>query len=135
MHLAHEKFTDLHEYVIGPRLCPTKPHPITKEQVPLTIGHELSGIVEEVGSSVTKYKPGDRIVVEPIIYDGICGACKSGHFNCCSSNGFIGISGYGGGLSEHMVLDEQYLWPLPEGISLQVGGKFAPLQTERFPHN
>jgi threonine dehydrogenase-like Zn-dependent dehydrogenase len=96
----------------------------------LTIGHELSGIVEEVGASVTKYKPGDRVVVEPIIYDGTCGACKSGHLNCCYSNGFIGISGYGGGFAEHIVLDEQYLTPLPDGVSLQIGGKYLLLEDD-----
>ena len=89
----------------------------------MTLGHELSGIVEEVGEGVSRYKPGDRVVLEPIIFDGTCGACKDGHFNCCSSNGFVGVSGYGGGLSEHMVLDEKYLYPLPDDIPLQVGGK------------
>jgi D-arabinose 1-dehydrogenase-like Zn-dependent alcohol dehydrogenase len=103
-------------------LCPIKPHPITKEQIPLTLGHELSAIVEAVGSSVIKYKPGDRVVVEPIIYDGTCGSCVKGHFNTCYSGGFIGLSGYGGGLAEHMVLDEQYLNHLPDSISLEVGG-------------
>lgn len=116
---------DLHEYAIGPKLCPIKPHPITKEQIPVIIGHELSGIVEEVDPSVTKYKPGDRVVVEPIIYDGTCGACKSGYLNCCYSGGFVGISGYGGGFAEHLVLDEKYLSPLPDGVSLQVGGKYT----------
>jgi len=119
--------TDLHEYAIGPRLCPTKPHPITKEQIPLTLGHELSGIVEEVGESVERFKPGDRVVLEPIIYDGTCEACQDGHLNCCVSNGFIGVSGYGGGFSEHLVLDEKYFSPLPDGISLQVGALIEPL--------
>jgi threonine dehydrogenase-like Zn-dependent dehydrogenase len=116
---------DLHEYAAGPMLCPTTPHPITKEQIPLTLGHELSAIVEEVGSSVTKYKTGDRVVVEPIIYDGTCGPCVKGHFNSCYSGGFIGLSGMGGGLSEHMVLHERYLNHLPDSISLEVGGRVA----------
>jgi threonine dehydrogenase-like Zn-dependent dehydrogenase len=104
-------------------LCPTKPHAITKEQIPLTLGHELSGIVEEVGEGVTRYKPGDRVVLEPVIYDETCGACKAGYFNCCISGGFVGVSGYGGGFSEHLVLDAKYFSPLPNGVSLQVGGK------------
>ena len=83
---------DLHEYLGGPNLCPTTPHPITGEQVPLTFGHEFSGVVEEVGEGVTEYKRGDRVVVQPIIYDGTCGACQEGLINCCYSNGFVGLS-------------------------------------------
>jgi threonine dehydrogenase-like Zn-dependent dehydrogenase len=114
---------DLHEYAAGANLCPKTAHPITGEKVPLTLGHEFSGIVEEVGSNVTKFKSGDRVVLEPIIFDGTCNACKVGHYNCCSSNGFVGISGYGGGFSEQFVIDENYLNHLPDGIPLQVGGK------------
>lgn len=84
---------DLHEYLGGPNLCPTTPHPITGEQVPLTFGHEFSGTIEEVGEGVTDYKRGDRVVVQPIIYDGTCGACQEGLINCCYSNGFVGLSG------------------------------------------
>lgn len=84
---------DLHEYLGGPNLCPTTPHPITGETVPLTFGHEFSGTIEEVGEGVTDYKPGDRVAVQPIIYDDTCGACESGLHNCCWSNGFVGLSG------------------------------------------
>jgi len=96
--------TDLHEYLDGPNICPTTPHPITGEKVPLTLGHEFSGVIEEVGEGVHDYRPGDRVVVQPIIYDGTCGACLEGLINCCYSNGFIGLSGWGGGLAEHIVV-------------------------------
>jgi threonine dehydrogenase-like Zn-dependent dehydrogenase len=106
----------------GPILYPATPHPITGESVPITIGHEFSGIVEEVASDVTKFKVGDRVVLEPIIFDGDCSACQEGFFNCCAKNGFVGVSGYGGGFAETIVLDEKYLNFLPEGVSLQAGG-------------
>jgi len=83
----------------GPSLCPTTPHPITNETVPLTIGHEFSGIIEELGQGVSdKYTRGQRVVVQPIIYCGECGSCKDGIPNCCDKNGFVGLSGWGGGL-------------------------------------
>jgi threonine dehydrogenase-like Zn-dependent dehydrogenase len=115
--------SDLHEYLGGPGLCPTTPHPITKETVPLTFGHEFSGIIEEVGEGVTDYKIGDRVVVQPIIYDGTCGACLEGLQNCCWSNGFIGLSGWGGGLAEHIVVPTSTLYHLPDNVSLEIGGK------------
>ena len=72
---------------------PTTPHPITNEKVPLTLGHEFSGIVEEIGEGVLDIKVGSRVAVQPIIYDGTCNACKEGYINCCDNNGFIGLSG------------------------------------------
>lgn len=84
---------DLHEYLGGANIMPTTPHPITHEKVPLTMGHEFSGIVEEVGEGVHDMKVGERVVVQPIIYDGTCGACKAGFINCCDKNGFVGLSG------------------------------------------
>ena len=72
---------------------PTTPHPITKEKVPLTIGHEFSGTVEEVGEDVHDLEVGSRVVIQPIIYDGTCNACKEGFINGCDNNGFVGLSG------------------------------------------
>jgi threonine dehydrogenase-like Zn-dependent dehydrogenase len=114
--------TDLHEYIGGPNLCPTSPHPITGEQVPVTFGHEFSGIIEEVGEDVTDRKVGDRVAIQPIIYDGTCGACEQGFINCCYNNGFIGISGWAGGLSEHAVVPAASAIPLPDNVSLEIGG-------------
>ncbi|KAF2130997.1 sorbitol dehydrogenase [Dothidotthia symphoricarpi CBS 119687] len=119
--------SDLHEYLGGPGLCPTTPHPITGESVPVTFGHEFSGIVEEVGEGVAEYKTGDRVVVQPIIYDGTCGACEEGLQNCCWSNGFVGLSGWGGGLADHIVLPTSTLYHLPDNVPLEIGALVEPL--------
>lgn len=84
---------DLHEYLGGANIIPTSPHPITKEKAPLTLGHEFSGVIEEVGDDVHDIQIGQRVSVQPIIYDGTCGACRDGLINCCDNNGFIGLSG------------------------------------------
>jgi len=50
---------------------------------PFVIGHEGAGIVEAVGSSVTRVKPGDRVLVNWLPADGTCPTCLSGHPNLC----------------------------------------------------
>lgn len=115
--------SDLHEYLGGASIIPTTPHPITNEKVPLTLGHEFSGTIEEVGEDVHDIKVGCRVVVQPIIYDGTCNACKEGYINCCDNNGFVGLSGWGGGLSEHVVVPRKAVYEIPDSISMEVGGK------------
>ena len=129
--------TDLHEYLGGPSLCPEEtPHPITGETVPLTFGHEFSGKIEEVGEGVSeRFKVGDRVVVQPIIYDDECGACKEGFVNCCNKNGFIGLSGWGGGLAEHIVVPEYAVFHVPDNVSLDVAGKSVVALLRRICHS
>ncbi|KAF9768926.1 hypothetical protein IL306_013718 [Fusarium sp. DS 682] len=121
--------TDVHEYLGGNNLIPKPgtPHGITGETSPLTLGHEFSGIVEEVGSKVTRLQKGDRVCVQPIIYDNECGSCKRGLVNCCDKNGFIGLSGWGGGLCETTVVPQDAVKKLPDNVSLEVGALVEPL--------
>lgn len=69
------------------------------------------------------WKVGDRVCVQPIIFCGDCGACKAGAPNCCYSNGFVGLSGWGGGLAEHLVVPEYCVQKIPDNVSLEVAGK------------
>lgn len=121
--------SDLHEYLDGPILMPEpeRPHPISKETLPLTMGHEFSGVVEETGAGVSGVRPGDRVCVLPLMYDGSCGACVRGIVNCCDSRGVVGVSGWGGGLSESVVLPERCVKKLPDNVPLEVGALVEPL--------
>lgn len=84
---------DLHEYTSGPVLIPKETHPITGEKMPITMGHEFSGIIEAVGDDVNGLAQGQRAVVRPTIFDENCSACKQGCEHCCRNIGFIGLSG------------------------------------------
>jgi L-iditol 2-dehydrogenase len=57
-------------------------------EYPFTVGHEGAGIVEKIGSSVTKVKPGDRIAVEPAMSCGECDQCKAGRPHTCRNSVF-----------------------------------------------
>ena len=50
----------------------------------ITVGHEMVGIVEEVGNAVTKVKPGDRVTVNVETFCGECFFCKKGYVNNCT---------------------------------------------------
>ena len=121
--------SDLHEFLVGPETIPAvgNPHPITGEVVPIVLGHEFAGHVVEVGEGVDDVAVGDRVVVEPIIRDNTCPACRSGDYNMCPQIGFHGISGGGGGLAEFTVVPRYMVHTLPDGISTEIGALVEPL--------
>ena len=58
---------------------------VPKAEIGITVGHELVGVVEAVGSEVTKVKPGDRVAVNVETFCGECFYCKRGYVNNCTS--------------------------------------------------
>ena len=121
--------SDLHLYHAGPMPpAPTAdtPHPISGETLPVVLGHEFSGIVEEIGEGVQGLAVGDSVVVEPLMVDGTCPACKAGKYNLCEKMGFIGISGRGGGLSEHIVVERRWVHPVGD-MPLDQAAMIEPL--------
>jgi len=56
-------------------------------------GHEAVGIVEEVGPGVTKFKPGDRVVIYAVISCGKCEYCARGETGCCEGTNRGGKKG------------------------------------------
>lgn len=103
--------TDLHEYLEGPIFIspPGSPHPLSHETAPVTLGHEFSGTVDEVGEGVTRFAVGDNVVVEPYFVCDECPPCKAGNYHLCQKMGFIGLAGGGGGLSEKIVVDQRWV--------------------------
>ena len=82
--------TDLHEYLIGPKFIPTKdrPHVLTGEHLPVTLGHEFCGHVREVsGEAVsadgTPLKAGQPVMVDPRLNCRSCFSCEGGETNLC----------------------------------------------------
>lgn len=121
--------SDLHLYHDGPMPpAPTaeEAHPLSGETLPVVLGHEFSGVVEELGSGVEGISVGDSVVVEPLMVDGTCPACQRGAYNLCEQMGFIGISGRGGGLSEHIVVESQWVHPVGD-MPLDQAAMIEPL--------
>jgi uncharacterized zinc-type alcohol dehydrogenase-like protein len=100
---------------------------------PVVPGHEIAGVVTEVGSEVTKYKVGDHVGVGCMV--GSCQACdncKAGLEQYCTGTGMIGTynatdrdgTPTQGGYSTAIVVDEKFVLRIPDSIPLD---KAAPL--------
>ena len=119
--------SDLHEYFSAATFIPTEPHPQTGVSAPVTLGHEFSGTVVAVGEGVTDVVVGDRAAVRPTYACGTCGSCRAGAPNTCRVLAFHGLSGPGGGLSEHTVVEAGMVFPLPDSVSLELGALVEPM--------
>jgi threonine dehydrogenase-like Zn-dependent dehydrogenase len=106
-------------------VCGTDLH-ILHGQTPMNkgavLGHEFVGVVEEVGSEVKRFKPGDRIVPSFFTSCGVCALCRKGWFNQCVDKGLFGHGeqgGLGGGQSEYVVvpLADHSMEPIPDGLT------------------
>lgn len=89
--------TDLEEYRHGPIFIPMEtPNPLTGVKAPLVLGHEFIGEVVEVGNKVSKYKVGDRLAPDVLLYCGECYWCKRHQVTLCDQMAALGLMGHGG---------------------------------------
>jgi threonine dehydrogenase-like Zn-dependent dehydrogenase len=67
-------------------------HDIYAVEMPVTIGHEFSGVVARVGQNVVNWKTGDRVIAEGNVENcGTCFCCTGGNANLCRENRYLGI--------------------------------------------
>ncbi len=106
---VHFVETDEDGYIIYPGLT----------RFPVVIGHEFSGVVEEVGPGVSWVKPGDMVTSEEMLWCGVCEPCRMGLLNHCillndPSNLEYGEIGFtvNGAMAEYIVVKEKYLWKI-----------------------
>ena len=106
--------TDIHQY-----------HGTWELRTGCTSGHEISGIIEEVGPKVTRFKTGDRVAIDPGTVCRTCDYCREGKTHLCSDR--FGIFHYSrGGFSEYTSVPESQLYRLPEGMPLEWGAFVEP---------
>lgn len=110
-------------------VCGSDPGRVMKKgtySYPMTIGHEFSGEVVEVGPKVTACKPGDRVTVAPLIPCGTCDYCKVGKFNLCDRYSYYG-SRVDGAMAEYVAVEECDILLLPEGLDFESGACTDPV--------
>ena len=95
------------------------------------VGHEFSGIIEEVGKNVKGFAAGDRVSIANVIPCGHCVACLSGHENACMERKAIGYE-FNGGFAEYVLIPEicveaGNVIKLPDDVSFAAGAIIEPL--------
>jgi len=81
---------------------------IAEATLPYTPGHENAGVVSEVGEGVTRFAPGDPVVVHPAASCGLCRACRQGEDMYCPNHTFVGVDA-DGGFAEYLKTTERAL--------------------------
>jgi D-arabinose 1-dehydrogenase-like Zn-dependent alcohol dehydrogenase len=86
-------------------------------EYPRVPGHEVAGVVDEVGEGITAWKKGQRVGVGwHGGQDGTCRSCRRGDFRNCQNQKIAGIS-YDGGYQQYMVAPVEALVAIPDGLS------------------
>lgn len=95
-------------------------------RLPMIMGHEGSGIVEQVGASVKEFKVGDEVAVHPVVPCGVCGSCKAGFNHLCENMGHLGID-RGGVFAEYFTIRADRARLKSQGISFADATLMEPL--------
>ncbi len=89
----------------------------TFKKPPIILGHEASGIVEEVGAGVTNVRKGQRVLIPAVLTCGRCVACRQGRENICAEMKMLG-NHFDGAYAEYVAVPSKDLLDLPESIPL-----------------
>jgi NAD+-dependent secondary alcohol dehydrogenase Adh1 len=113
--------TDVLVRIGGAGVCATDLHAIeglmgaAGVTLPLVLGHENAGWVEEVGAGVTTLARGDAVLVYPPHSCGLCVPCRRGNDMHCVRHEFTGLS-VDGGFADFLLVSERSLLRLPDGV-------------------
>ena len=88
--------------------------------MPVTLGHEVAGIVEDAGAEVTSFRKGDRVCLHYLVTCGDCAWCKAGMEQFCLTSQMFGKN-RDGGYAEFIVVPARNLFRLPDEIPFEQG--------------
>ena len=88
--------------------------------LPLTLGHEVAGVVERAGAEVAQFKAGDRVCLHYLASCGECAYCQRGNEQFCASGAMIGKY-RDGGYAEFIVMPARSVFRLPDEIPFEQG--------------
>ncbi len=102
-----------------------------RRRPPVIMGHEASGVIEKIGSSVEGWKCGDRVTFDSTIYCNECDSCRHGLVNLCSNRKVIGVScedyRRDGAFAEYISVPQHILYKLPDNVTFDQAAMIEPL--------
>jgi len=98
-------------------------------RLPLTPGHEWSGIVERAGAEVENVRPGDAVVGDISLGCGQCRSCLRGAYHLCERRTELGVIGEDGAFAQYVRTQARHVYPVPEGLSLEEAAFAEPAAT------
>lgn len=93
---------------------------------PVVLGHEFAGVVEQVGSAVTRVHVGDHVTVNPNIACEACNQCRRGNPHFCDSMTATGVN-HDGGFAEYCAVLEKQVFVLPHHVPFEVAALCEPV--------
>ena len=93
--------------------------------VPMVVGHEFCGVVADVGSAATRYKPGTRVSGEGHIVCGACRNCRAGRGHLCHNSQGVGVH-RPGAFAQYLAIPEYNVFAIPDDVPDEIAAIFDP---------
>lgn len=124
--------TDIHEYIAGPIVTPSKPHVYTGAVLPQILGHEFSARILETGSAVENVRPGDKVSVQPLISPRDDYYGRRGLFHLSEKMAAVGLSWQWGGMAEKAVVKSYNVYRMPDGMTDAQAAMVEPTSVAQY---
>ncbi len=113
--------SDIHGFEFGPFIPPKD------SNQKIGLGHEVAGEVVGIGAKVTKFKVGDKVLIEPGIPDDSCEYCRTGRYNICPGVDFMATQpNYKGALTQYMTHPEEWTYHVPNNMTTMEAALVEP---------
>lgn len=98
---------------------------------PLIMGHEAAGEVAAVGAEVNRFRPGQRVTFDSMVWCGQCDYCRSGQTNLCDNRQVLGVScgdyRRHGAFAEYVVVPEHIVYEVPADVTPEMAAMVEPV--------
>ena len=110
--------TDMQIYNWAPRMA-------RRMALPRVLGHEVSGVVDQVGDGVSNVVVGDHVSLESHIYCGVCRPCRLGNAHLCTETTYPGID-IDGAFADYVTVPSLIAWKNPKELPHETAAMLEP---------